>query len=429
MSAPESSGAVVNAVTNAAAGTVAAVTNAANGTVNAVTNAAADTVNAVTNAANGTLNAVTNAATNTVNAVTNTASNIFNSVTNTANTVAQNTPFLNNLVPNNNANKPQNGLNANKPQNGQNANKPQNAPNANKPQNAAANTSMFNVFGNSKNKGNAGANAAVNATANAAANAAANSGSYGSYALYIFIALVLTFIILFSVFTEQVKLGYQYIESNIRRVLNMSVPPDVTAAIAPPPESTYVTVPAEAPQDITPKEASIRQPSQQSIVEKVLPPGGNEVFNIAQNKFTYYDAEPLCNALGAELATYEQVKDAWEIGADWCNYGWVKGQMAVYPTQKETYDKLQMGPVDQRNVCGTVGLNGGYFDNPEFKYGVNCYGKKPSQTAHDEAMLMAEGKAPKRPETLRVDELVAEYKDQADALFVKPFNDAKWATA
>jgi hypothetical protein len=88
-----------------------------------------------------------------------------------------------------------------------------------------------------------------------------------------------------------------------------------------------------------------------------------------------------------------------------------------------------MGPVDQRNVCGTVGLNGGYFDNPEFKYGVNCYGKKPSQTAHDEAMLMAEGKAPKRPETLRVDELVAEYKDQADALFVKPFNDAKWATA
>jgi hypothetical protein len=308
---------------------------------------------------------------------------------------------------------------------------------------------MFNIFGNSKNKGNAGANARANApanapanaranapanaranaAANAAVNAAANSGSSGSYALYIFIGLVLTFVILFSVFTEQVKLGYQYIESNIRRVLNMTVPPDVTAAIAPPPESSNVTVPAEAPQDITPKEESIQQPSQQSIVEKILPPGGNEVFNIAQNKFTYYDAEPLCNALGAELATYEQVKDAWEIGADWCNYGWVKGQMAVYPTQKETYDKLQMGPVDQRNVCGTVGLNGGYFDNPEFKYGVNCYGKKPSQTAHDEAMLMAEGKAPKRPETLRVDELVAEYKDQADALFVKPFNDAKWATA
>jgi hypothetical protein len=417
MSTPESSGAVVNAVANAASSTVGAVTTAAAGTVNAVTNAASNTVDAVTNA----------------------ATNIFNSVSSTANTVAKNTPFLNTMLSNNTsknaaANKPQNAA-ANKPQNaaannssmfnvfgnstnkGNAANKPQNAA-ANKPQNAAANSSILNTTGSSTNKGNA-----------PSANAAANSGSYGSYPLYIFVILIIIFTILFSVFTEQIKLGYQYIESNIRRVLNMSVPPDVSAALAPPPESSYVTVPAEAPQDITPKEASIPQPSQQSIVEKMLPPGGNEVFNIAQNKFAYYDAEPLCNALGAELATYEQVKDAWENGADWCNYGWVKGQMAVYPTQKETYDKLQMGPVDQRNVCGTVGLNGGYFDNPEFKYGVNCYGKKPSQTAHDEAMLMSEGKAPKRPETLKVDELVAEYKDQADALFVKPFNDAKWATA
>jgi hypothetical protein len=150
------------------------------------------------------------------------------------------------------------------------------------------------------------------------------------------------------------------------------------------------------------------------------------VFNVSQNKFTYYDAEPLCNALGAELATYEQVKKAWNNGADWCNYGWVKGQMAVYPTQKQTYDKLQMGPADQRGACGTVGINGGYFDNPEFKYGVNCYGNKPSQSSHDEAMLMSQGKAPKTPATLKVDALRAEYINQADSMFVRPFNDSAW---
>jgi len=359
------------------------------------------------------MNTVTNAAAGTVNAVSDAATSIFNSVSNGANTVAQNVPFLNSLLP---SNAP---ANANRPAN---AGRAPNAPaNANK---AINNSSGFNLFGNK------GRNAPANAPpppANAAVNAAANAGSFTSYGLYIFIALVLTFVILFSVFTEQITLGYQYVESNIRRVLNMSVPPSVSAAISPDPgEKSDVTVPPQAPQTVTPKEASIPQPSQESIVEKILPSSGNEVFNVAQNKFTYYDAEPLCNALGAELATYEQVKDAWSNGADWCNYGWVKGQMAVYPTQKATYDRLQMGPAEQRNVCGTVGLNGGYFDNPEFKYGVNCYGQKPSQTAHDEAMLMAEGKAPKTPAMLKVDELMAEYKDQADALFVKPFSRSKW---
>ena len=27
--------------------------------------------------------------------------------------------------------------------------------------------------------------------------------------------------------------------------------------------------------------------------------------------------------------------------------------------------------------CGKPGLNGGYFSNPQLKFGVNCYGVKP----------------------------------------------------
>ena len=29
------------------------------------------------------------------------------------------------------------------------------------------------------------------------------------------------------------------------------------------------------------------------------------------------------------------------------------------------------------NNCGRPGVNGGYFDNPNIKFGVNCYGQKP----------------------------------------------------
>jgi len=415
-----------------------------------------------------------------VNTVSDAATDIFNSVSDTVNSVSNtvsNVPFLNSLVSNSgtsgaaNANKPANNAkpanngnsmfsfmntNANKPAN--NANKPANnankpANNANKPANNANkpannffsfsnNTNANKPANNAKpaNSSNKPANTSsmfetasnvLNNIANVKSNSSnsSNSSSYGSYALYIFFALVLTFVVLFSVFNAQIKQGYEYIEANIRKFMDMSVPPDVNASVSPTVNDTPVTAPPEAPQDITPNEASVYDTPQQNIVEKILPPSGQEVFNVSQNKFTYYDAEPLCNALGAELATYEQVKDAWSAGADWCNYGWVKGQMAVYPTQKQTYDKLQMGPADQRGACGTVGVNGGYFDNPEFKYGVNCFGKKPGQSAHDEAMLMSQGKAPKTPATLKIDALEAEYKEQADSLFVRPFNDKKWLSS
>jgi hypothetical protein len=103
--------------------------------------------------------------------------------------------------------------------------------------------------------------------------------------------------------------------------------------------------------------------------------------------------------------------------------------MAVYPTQQETYDKIQNGPADEHGACGTVGLNGGHFDNPDMLYGVNCYGKKPSQSAHDEEMLMKDGKIPKRPDALKVDDRVREFEKEVDSLFMRPFNDAKWSSS
>ena len=166
--------------------------------------------------------------------------------------------------------------------------------------------------------------------------------------------------------------------------------------------------------------------SASDIIEKVLPSMGNsEVFNVSSNKYTYYDAEPLCRALGAELATYEKVKEAWEKGADWCNYGWVKGQMAVFPTQKSTYEKLQHGPPEQSMTCGKPGVNGGFFDNPELRFGVNCYGPKPPKSQHDDTSMSAG--IPLSPDALEVDKKVAQFKAETGSIGLLPFNSNTWS--
>ncbi len=164
-----------------------------------------------------------------------------------------------------------------------------------------------------------------------------------------------------------------------------------------------------------------------TIVESVLP-GRKEVFNVADNHYTFADAEPLCKALGAELATYDQVKEAWNTGADWCNYGWVKGQAAVYPTQQSTFDKLQNeGTEDARMQCGQVGINGGYFDNPELRFGVNCYGVKPPESKNSAAHVMKNDGQPQTPEVLAFDKKVLNYKAHSGEIVVNPFKQGAWS--
>jgi len=147
--------------------------------------------------------------------------------------------------------------------------------------------------------------------------------------------------------------------------------------------------------------------------------GHSEVFNVSRNIYSFADAEPLCKAFGAELATYDQIKEAYEKGADWCNYGWSKGQLALYPTQEETWKKLQEGPEDQRMTCGKPGVNGGNFPNPEQRFGVNCYGKRPIRTALDEQVAVAP--------TTPFDREVSRFKSELDTIPVTPWNIKQWS--
>lgn len=150
-------------------------------------------------------------------------------------------------------------------------------------------------------------------------------------------------------------------------------------------------------------------------------PGKKQVFNISRNIYTYGEAEPVCRAFGAELATYDQVKDAYESGADWCNYGWVKGQQAVYPTQKDTWAKLQGGPESERLSCGMPGINGGYFPNEDQRFGVNCYGVRPVESALDERVAAADR------DHIAYDREVNHFKAELGAIAVTPWSSKQWS--
>ena len=119
-----------------------------------------------------------------------------------------------------------------------------------------------------------------------------------------------------------------------------------------------------------------------------------EVFHIPKNIYTYDDAKSVCKAYGARLAKYNEVEKAYNNKGEWCSYGWSDKQMALYPTQKKTWNKLQ-GIEDHENDCGRPGINGGYIDNTNVKYGVNCYGVKPKSRPVERKIMDAHNILPR----------------------------------
>jgi hypothetical protein len=151
-----------------------------------------------------------------------------------------------------------------------------------------------------------------------------------------------------------------------------------------------------------------------------------QVFNIPGNYYNYENAKALCKAYGANLATYEQIEDAYKNGAEWCNYGWSDGQMALFPTQQKTFNKLQT-VAGHEHDCGRPGINGGFIANPQVQFGVNCYGNKPKMTSEEEE-LMEKNTTP-YPETaqeIAFQKRVDFWKGKVDDILVSPFNYNSW---
>ena len=169
------------------------------------------------------------------------------------------------------------------------------------------------------------------------------------------------------------------------------------------------------------------QPEEEEETVK-LPKCQNEVFNVSNNKYSYEDAQAVCSSFGAKLATYDQIEAAYNKGAEWCNYGWSDGQMAFFPTQKGSWDKLQKFP-KKKNNCGRPGVNGGYIDNPYIKFGVNCYGKKPTPTENDLKRLEAQQSQPipLTAEDKELQEKIDYWKKNSDKLQLNSFNNSNWS--
>ena len=151
-----------------------------------------------------------------------------------------------------------------------------------------------------------------------------------------------------------------------------------------------------------------------------------QVFHIPNNKYDYKDAEAICKAYGARLATWKDMSNAYKKGADWCSYGWSDGQLALYPTQYDKWDKLQKIKGHEHD-CGRPGINGGYIKNPNVRFGVNCYGYKPEITP-EEAQTMADTPLyPITKEDQEFDKRVDYWREQLPEIKVAPFNHNNWS--
>jgi len=148
---------------------------------------------------------------------------------------------------------------------------------------------------------------------------------------------------------------------------------------------------------------------------------GSEVFHVSDPIFTYDQAAAVCAAYDAQLATLEQIIEAFNHGAEWCTYGWSAGGMALYPTQKATWDQLQQEPdTGRRTRCGRPGVNGGYFD-PATKFGVNCFGFKPTGEFKPPAPVPG-------TDPTRFREMVNRMKDAIKSFNLSPYSRQEWST-
>jgi len=174
---------------------------------------------------------------------------------------------------------------------------------------------------------------------------------------------------------------------------------------------------------ITEKEEAEEKEKQNSIFSKLRI--NKQVFNVPGNYYSYDDAKAICKAYDSQLASYEQIENAYNKGAEWCNYGWSANQMALFPTQKNTYNTLQKIK-GHENDCGRPGINGGYIANPSVRFGVNCYGYKPKITEQEEELMKNSSPYPETKEDKLFKKKVDYWKDKIDQILISPFNYNIW---
>lgn len=164
--------------------------------------------------------------------------------------------------------------------------------------------------------------------------------------------------------------------------------------------------------------------NKQNEVKVKHPKVKKEVYHLSNNKYTYHRAREMCNAYGGRLANWRDIDTAYRNGAEWCGYGWSENQMAFFPTQYKTWNILQY-ITGHENDCGRPGVNGGFISNPNIKFGVNCYGKKPNIKPTDKINMDLNRIVP----TSEIDDTVIDglpISDKLEGVDISPFNRKRW---
>lgn len=151
-----------------------------------------------------------------------------------------------------------------------------------------------------------------------------------------------------------------------------------------------------------------------------------QVFHVPGNEYTYEDAKDVCKAFDARLASYDEIEKAYSNGGEWCSYGWSDNQMALFPTQKKTWERLQKIK-GHENDCGRPGINGGFIANPDVRFGINCYGFKPQITAAEADDMKTATIYPKTLKDIKRQQRVAYWQTKLSDILVSPFNNDVWS--
>jgi hypothetical protein len=228
-----------------------------------------------------------------------------------------------------------------------------------------------------------------------------DSSSVKSISKYIFFTILIIFLLLFIIFI------FHHMSPN---VLNYSVFTNL---------SDFFT--SNPKIDIVVEEGPVGKSG--PIVPEIK--AYKQVFNIPGNYYNYSDAQTLCQAYGSRLADYSEIENAYGKGAEWCNYGWSQDQMALFPTQAETYKNLQKIPGHEHD-CGRPGVNGGYIANPNVRFGVNCFGYKPEMTAVEEELMENTTPYPLTEKDIMMEKKVEYWKKKLPDILVSPFNYNNW---
>ena len=171
-------------------------------------------------------------------------------------------------------------------------------------------------------------------------------------------------------------------------------------------------------------DVTVQEPPQENVVPELKIE--KEVYNIPDNRYAYEDAKAICMSYGGNLATYNQVEETYNKGGEWCNYGWSDDQMALFPTQQKTWDKLQTIE-GHKNDCGRPGVNGGRIDNPNAKFGVNCYGYKPIITGAEQNAMQNTPVYPTSMKDIKLQKKLDYWKKRVPEILLSPFNHNSWS--